>query len=117
MTLHHEGWEARRNRGLQFFHIEGRVTPPEVRLGDGGVMVTTRTPLEKPDHQPLLPSILILRLDVHQERRFPYAPPAPRPAHQARYDRTPIGPDEETCTTVRIRYRGDTLIDIDVQDD
>ena len=116
MALQHAAWEATRTRSLDLFVVHGTVTPPELRLRDGGIMVTTRVSLEKPDHQPLLPDILILRLDVHQERRFPHTPPDPLPAYQARYDRTSIGPDEDTCTTVRIRHHGTSLIDIEVRD-
>jgi len=45
-------------------------------MPDGGVIVTTQTRLEKLDHQPHLPSIVLLRLDVYQERQYPYTPPA-----------------------------------------
>jgi hypothetical protein len=117
MALQHTAWEATRTRRLDLFVVCGTVTPSEPRLGDGGTMVTTRVSLEKPDHQPLLPDVLILRLDVHQERRFPYTPPDPLPAHQARYERTSIGPDEDTCTTVSIRHHGTPLIDIPVRGD
>ena len=70
MALEHRGWRASRNRTLNHFSVEGVITNPAQRLAGGGSMVTTGARLQKPDHQPLLPSVLLLRLYVTQE--YPY---------------------------------------------
>src|SRR5215467_6804616 len=116
MDLQHTAWQARRTRRLDIFEVIGRVTPPEPQMPDGGVIVTTQTRLEKLDHQPHLPSILLLRLDVYQERQYPYTPPARGLPWLARYYQTPIGPDEDACTTVHIRYKGAPITEIEVRD-
>jgi len=117
MTMQHSGWRASRNRTLNHFEVLGLITKPDEQQPDSTSMVTTGISLLKLDHQPLLPSILILRLYVTQERRFPYVPPAQPLTYPARYYREPIGTDEEACTTVRIRHNGETLIEIHVIDD
>jgi len=85
MALAHRDWQARRHRTLNHFDVHGVITNPAMPLADGGFWVTTRTPLRKLDHQPLLPSMLILRLYVEQERHYPYAPPAQPLSHPAHY--------------------------------
>jgi len=117
MALEHRSWTARRNRTLNHFEVTGVIPSPEERLADGAYVVTTRTLLLKPDHQPLGPPILTLRLYLTQERQFPYTPPSPLRAHLASYYLGPIGAQEDACTKVRIMHNGTTLIEIDVIDD
>jgi len=115
--MQHSGWRASRNRTLNHFEVLGLITKEAEPQADGAYLVTVETRLLKLDHQPLLPSILILRLYVTQARTVPYVPPAQPLTYPARYYREPIGTDEEACTTVRIRHNGETLIEIDVIDD
>ena len=117
MRIDPRDWTASRFKTRNYFVVEGRITNPDAPQPDTSALVTTGASLVKLDHQPLLPSILILRLYVTQERRFPYVPPAQPLTYPARYYREPIGTDEEACTTVRIRHNGETLIEIDVIDD
>jgi len=117
MTIDPRDWTASRFTTRNYFVVEGRITHPDEPQPDTSYMVTTGASLLKLDHQPLLPAILILRLYLTQARRFRYVPPAHTVSHPARYDRGPMATEEETCTTVRIRHNGDTLIDIAVRDD
>jgi hypothetical protein len=116
MALDYRHWQAQRNRSLNHFEVLGVITNPEARIADGAYVVTTGTSLEKLDHQPCLPSILLLQLYVSLERQFPYTPPTPTPSYYARYYREPLGADEDACAKVRIMYNGTMLGEIDVQD-
>src|SRR5437660_343066 len=74
MTMQHSGWRASRNRTLNHFEVLGLITKPDEQQPDSTSMVTTGISLLKLDHQPLLPSILILRLYVAQEAALAAAP-------------------------------------------
>jgi len=90
--------------------------PPAPKAAAGGLLATRRTTLTRTDHQPDLPAILTLRLDVEYARRFPSTLPDLLPAHPAQYHRIPLPPAEDACATVRILHDGQPLIDIPVED-